>query len=218
MSGSPPIRFSHSRMRWLNPFFRLMLKRRLHAVLVRGALERSEDGLLVLLVQHVGRYDGFVMFQVHRRDARTSRLFTIMLERQLRRFPIFHHIGAIGVEPGSLGSGRTLLRRLRQELVPGDCLAIYPQGRIEAVDADPRRIQSGFRHLVHPSIPTRFQPVALSVEALHHPRPTMFVQFGRPVDLDRAAEAFAANVDDLRAFLRQHGETAADHWPGERLL
>ena len=72
MSISPPIRFSHSRMRWLNPFFRLMLKRRLHAVLVRGALERSEDGLLVLLVQHVGRYDGFVMLQLHAIQARTS--------------------------------------------------------------------------------------------------------------------------------------------------
>jgi 1-acyl-sn-glycerol-3-phosphate acyltransferase len=218
MSDQHPIRFSHARMRWLNPVFRLMLRWRFQAILVRGSLDWAKDGLNVLLVQHVGRYDGFVMLQLHRRDAPSSRLISIMLERQLRRFPIFHHIGAVGVEPGSLGSGRTLLQRLRRELVPGDFLAIYPQGRIEAVDADPRRIQTGFRHLMHPSIPTRFQPVALSVEALHHARPTMFVQIGRPVQIDHAADAFAATVHDLRAFLRQHGETAEDHWPGEPLL
>ncbi|MDA0875356.1 MAG: hypothetical protein O3C45_09905 [Bacteroidetes bacterium] len=218
MSTSPPIRFSHSRMRWLNPVFRLMLRRRFQAVHVRGALDRSGECLNVLLVQHVGRYDGFVMLQLHRRDAPSSRLVTIMLERQLQRFPVFHHIGAIGVEPGSAGGGRTLLQRLRRDLVPGDFLAIYPQGRIEAVDADPRRIQTGFQHLVHPSIPTRFQPVALSVEALHHARPTMFVRIGDPVGVDRAADAFAATVDELRAFLKQHGETAEDHWPGVQLL
>lgn len=218
MNGSPPIRFSRARLSWLDPFLRFVLRRRFRGIHLRGRLSWNPRAVNILLVQHVGRYDGFVLRQLHRRDAQDSRLVTLMLERQLRRYPVFRSVGAVGIEPGSFGSGRTLLRRLRQHLRPGDCVAVYPQGRIETVDADPRHIQSGYRRLVHPEYPTVFLPVALSVEALHHPRPTVFMQAGDPVGVDEAAAAFAATVEDLRAFLRQHGETSEVQWNGERFL
>ena len=218
MKPMPPIRFSRARLAWLDPFLWLVLRRRFRAIHVHRTMEWSPDAVHVLLVQHVGRYDGFVLRQLHRRDAGQSRLMTVMLESQLRRYPVFRGVGAVGIEPGSFGSGRTLLRRLRQDVRPGDCVAIYPQGRIETVDADPRQIQTGFRHLAHPSIRTIFHPVALSVEALHHPRPTVFMQVGTPVAVDHAADAFAETVDHLRAFLRRNGELSAERWEGERLL
>ena len=119
--------------------------------------------------------------------------------------------------PGSKASGRDILQLVRNELVPGDGVVIFPQGRIEAVDADLSSIHHGYRYFEHPSIPTHFTPMALSVEALTHSKPSLFVQVGQRVSCDEAADAFKHTVQELRGFLREHGESADEAWPGHRI-
>ena len=218
MSQALDIQFSSLRMLWLDPFLRGLLRRHLRGILSRGELFPDEQALNVLMVQHVGRWDGFVVRQLQRRDAPESRLVTIMLDRQLNRYPVFRRAGAIGITPGSAASGRQLIRTVRERMRPGDCVALFPQGRIETVDADPERIEPGYRHFEHPHLPTRFTPVALSIEPLTHARPTCFMEVGTSTDVDGAATAFAATVHSLRSWLRAHGETADQEWNGVRLL
>jgi len=218
MPDSERIVFSRRRMMWLDPFLRLYVGRRVQGVLVAGELERDPNAVNVIMAQHVGRLDGFIVRMMQRRAAPGTRLVTIMLERQLKRYPVFKRAGAFGITPGSLASARRLKQMVRHDLMAGDCVALFPQGRIETVDADPRRIHTGYRHIVHPDLPTRFIPVALSVEPLTHSKPTVFMRIGAPVNVDRAGEAFADTVDSLREWLRRHGETADASWPGYRLL
>lgn len=210
--------FSRRRMMWLDPFLRFYVGRRVHGVLVEGELEHDPGAVNVIMAQHVGRLDGFIVRMMQRRAAPGARLVTIMLERQLKRYPVFKRAGAFGITPGSLASARRLKQMVSHDLMAGDCVALFPQGRIEAVDADPRRIHTGYRHVVHPDLTTRFIPVALSVEPLTHSKPTVFVRIGAPVNVDHAGETFAGTVDGLREWLRMHGETADSDWPGYRLL
>lgn len=204
-------------MLWLDPLMQLLLRKHFRGILVRGELDWSPDALHVLMIQHVGRWDGFVVRRLHRRDAPGSRLVTIMLDRQLKRYPVFRKAGAIGITPGSLESGRQLMRTVRERFEPGDCVALFPQGRIETVDADPERIATGYRRFEHPHFPTRFTPVALSIEPLTHSRPTCFVEIGAPTDVDGAGAAFASTVHSLREWLKRHGESADRDWNGIRL-
>ena len=217
MKDRPQIHFSRARMAWMDPVLSGILGWRFRQILVRGECSWRPDALHVLLCQHVGRYDGFVLRRLHKRDAPESRLVTIMLERQLKRYPIFRKAGAIGITPGSVESGKQLKQVVASELRAGDCVGLFPQGRIEAVDADPTLVRTGFRHFQHPHLPTRFIPVALSIEALTHPKPTCFVQVGAAVDVGQAGEAFAGNVHSLREWIRAHGESADGAWDGTRL-
>lgn len=217
MADSRSITFRRSRMRWLDPFLRHYVRRRTHGVFVQGALEWDPGAINVLLPQHVSRLDGFVVRMIQRQQAPDARLVTIMLDRQLKRYPVFKKAGAIGITPGSAASGKAMLNMVRTELTPGDCVVIFPQGRIETVDADLSAIHHGYRSLVHPEIPTHFTPMALSVEALTHSKPSLFVQVGAAVSCDEAAGAFRETASSLRGFLREHGETADAAWPGTRI-
>ena len=218
MADSERIQFSPGHMLWLDPVFRFFVRKGARAVFLEGEMDWSAESINVLMPQHVGRLDGFVVRMMQRQAAPEARLVTIMLDRQLNRYPIFRWAGAVGVTPGSLDSARRLKKMVANDLVPGDFVSLFPQGRIETVDADPRRIHTGYRHFVHPEYPTRFIPVALSVEPLAHPKPTIFARIGMPVDVDQAAEAFVETVEGLRGWLRKHGETADEAWPGYRLI
>lgn len=215
--ASSSITFSHRRMRWLDPYLRFYVRRRTHGIYLHGDLTWSTDAINVLMPQHVSRLDGFVVRMIQRQVAPQARLVTIMLDRQLRRYPVFKKAGAFGITPGSKASGRDILQLVRNELVPGDGVVIFPQGRIEAVDADLSSIHHGYRYFEHPSIPTHFTPMALSVEALTHSKPSLFVQVGQRVSCDEAADAFKHTVQELRGFLREHGESADEAWPGHRI-
>ncbi len=218
MSNDNQVVFSRSHMRWFDVYMRMHVTRRTHGVFVDGHLDWSPDSVHVLLAQHVSSLDGFVVRHLQRRDAPDARLVTIMLNRQLKRYPVFRKAGAFGITPGSLESGKALIRMVKTELSAGDCVALFPQGRIETVDADPRTIRTGFRRFAHPHLPTRFIPVALSFEALHHSKPSLFIRVGDAVGLQDAEDAFVETVSSLRAWLRSHGETALEHWPGEKLF
>ncbi len=218
MTDTQHITFSHRRWLWFDPYTRHYVKRRTHQVLVEGRLEKYEGVLHVIMPQHVSRLDGFIVRMIQRQRAPQARLVTIMLDEQLKQNPVFKKAGALGITPGSLASARKLKQAVANELTGGDYLVIFPQGRIETVDADPRRIRDGYRHLVHPQIPTRFTPIALAVEPLTHSKPTVFVRIGEAVSVEQAAEAFANTVLDLRTWLRSQGESADAAWPGRRLL
>jgi 1-acyl-sn-glycerol-3-phosphate acyltransferase len=218
MKSSERIVFSRRRWLWLDPFLRHYVRRRVHAVHVEGELEWSPEAVNVIMPQHVGRLDGFIIRMIQRKAAPSARLVTIMLDEQLNRHPVFRKAGAVGISPGSLKSARMLKKMIDSEFVAGDCISIFPQGRIETVDADPSLIKGGYRHFDHPRIPTRFIPVAISVEPLTHSKPSVFVRIGQAVEMDQAANAFAETVTGLRSWLQAHGETAGEAWPGERLL
>jgi len=217
MSHSGLITYSPRHMLWFDPFMRFYVRRRTNAVYVEGHIDWSPDAIHVLMPQHVGKLDGFLVRMIQRQDTPGARLVTIMLESQLKANPVLRKAGGFGITPGSASSGKDLLRMVRNDLVPGDCLVIFPQGRIQSVDADPTAIQQGFRSLLHPDIPTRFIPMALSVEALTHSKPSLFARVGDAVSCDEAGAAFAQTVNSLRAFMRNHGEAADTSWPGYRM-
>ena len=216
MATTSSFTFSRRRMMWLDPYMRHYVRRRTHGVYVDGNLNWSPDAINVLMPQHVSRLDGFVVRMIQRQAAPQARLVTIMLNQQLKRYPVFKKAGAFGITPGTTASGRDILGLVRNDLAPGDCVMIFPQGRIEAVDADLSDMYHGYRSFAHPSIPTHFTPMALSVEALTHSKPSLFVQVGTSVACEQAAGAFRETVHSLRRFMREYGESADASWRGHR--
>ncbi|NIR38288.1 MAG: glycerol acyltransferase, partial [Actinobacteria bacterium] len=66
-----------------------------------------------------------------------------MLERELRRFKMFAQLGGVGIEPGSTGSIKRLVRFLRDVRTgeAGTCVSFFPQGRIGSAAQRPLGFQ-----------------------------------------------------------------------------
>jgi len=198
--------------------FRVYMRRHLNAIYLEGSLRPNRNRLTVLLCQHVGLFDGFAVRHMIQKTGTRDRIVTIMLDSQLKRHPILKLVGAVGITPGSLTSARRLKALIQQELKPSDIVVIFPQGRIETVDALTNQFATGYRHFDHPDIETDFIPIALSMEALVHPRPTLFMKCGPAANVNEAGQALVDTSRSLRSWLIQHGESSDTDWPGEQLL
>lgn len=221
--------------RWLPPllwgfdlFFRPLLHGRLAGVYLYGLPDTLPERTAVILVaNHVSWWDGFMLREIHRRCARQQPLYTLMLERQLRHFPFFRWMGAVGIVPDAPASVAHALRFLkaRREQEGGVLwLSFFPQGRIWPSWRRPLHFQQGLRLFVDALRPAVVLPVGLHLEPLNRLRPSFFISVGRPLSVPEDAADVAEieqqvthELDRIFDVLRRHGEDAPRHWPGVQI-
>ncbi|CAM3246401.1 lysophospholipid acyltransferase family protein [Rhodothermus bifroesti] len=193
----------------------------LHRVLIaESSPPLGSDRAVLLCANHVSWWDGFLLRAVHHRLAAHMPLYTVMLSAQRQRFFWFRWMGALGIDPGNVGSLRRLFRFLHQERKRRPYwLAFFPQGKIRPSFARPLRFQPGIRLMVRAVHPGWIIPVALHLEPLRYPGPTAFVILGRPIDTTEdpspeMLEAATQNLlDRLLMWLSEVGEDAEARWP-----
>ena len=209
-------------------FFRPWMRRQIAAVEITGATDLPDDPArpVLLCPNHVSWWDGFVARDVARLLRPDGSFHVVALERELRARPFLRLLGAVGLEPGSTGSLRALLRRV-EALGEGDrrsVLTVFPQGRIWPAFRRPLDFRPGVALLRRALAPCWTVPVAIRVEPLANRRPTVFVSVAEPLgpawpetDVVEALEARVVDeLDALGHFLALHGEEAAEAWPGPR--
>jgi 1-acyl-sn-glycerol-3-phosphate acyltransferase len=180
----------------------LLLKRRFHAVWVRGSLPRTLAPLLVA-VQHVAWWDPIVLFHLSRSRFDGTH-FTMMEEENLRRLRFFGWLGAFGLERSSraatLSAMRYALARLAE---PGARVWVFPQGRLAPADVRPLGVEAGAAWLAaRARVPV--VPVALRYEFLDAQFPQAFVSFGPPRLVD------ATSPDPVEAMLTSEADALGD--------
>lgn len=205
--------------------FRPWMRRRLN-VLCEGPNHPVPQGRAILLcANHTSWWDGFVMREVHQRVQPDSALWTIMLERELRRFRVFAQIGGIGIEPGSTGSMRRLLRSLRHIGAESRsaCVSFFPQGRIGSVTQRPLGFRRGVELVARALAPAAVVPVGIHIQpGARTPRSIAYVAIGDPLpgdgsslDAGELEERVTGLLDRIREFTDEQGEDAEQRW-GQR--
>lgn len=179
---------------------------------------------LLLASNHVSWWDAFTLRELHRALRPDAPLYTVMLESELRRFPFFRWLGAVGVEPGRPSSLLRCVRFLtaraaeRRDLV----VLFFPQGRIWPSHRRPLGFEGGAALLAR-TLGAVVLPVAQHVEPLSRVRPTAMISVGEPLEAEEVEGELEGRVEEeadrILAFLARHGEAAARVWPraGERL-
>lgn len=195
----------------------LLLRRRFHAVWVKGSLPPTRAPLLVA-AQHVGWWDPMVLFHLSR--VRFSGVhYTMMEEPNLRRFGFFRWLGAFGVEresrAGVTASTRYALARLRE---PNARVWIFPQGLIAPADARPLGCDPGASWLASRArVPV--VAVAIRYEFLEAQFPQAFVSFSEARlvearrsrgEADPVEEMLTAEADALSEAVRERRFDAFD--------
>ena len=201
--------------------FRPWMRRRLDGVHVRGVENAAWlPAMPVMLVaNHVSWWDGFLLREVHRLLRPDAPLHVVMLEAELRRTPLFRGMGAVPLGPGPMAAralATDLARRLGRR--PDAVVGFFPQGRIWPAHRRPLGFRRGASWLAGRLVPIAIVPVGLHLEHLTRPGAAAFVSVGSPlvvrdaIEPARIEDAVAARVDEILAFLCQHGEDSRDRW------
>ena len=163
-------------------------RRALSSVLLAAPPAELPRGPIVFVANHVSWWDGFLLRELQRSIAPTALPSTVMLERELRKRPVLRALGAIGIEPGRVGSLREAVRTLEERRARlGDrfCLFYFPQGRIWPSYRRPLGFVPGLSRIVRRLAPITIVPVAIHLEPLNRLAPTACVRAGRPLLLVR---------------------------------
>jgi len=223
-----PEGYSPAAMNAFEAFFRPWMKRkvRIHFAGLPSGL--PGDMPLLMVANHTSWWDAFGLREIQRILRPRAPIYTVMLERELARFPFFRRIGAIGIEPHRLSSIRSTARRVARltRLRPDSTVLFFPQGRIWPSFRRPLGFAPGVDLFLR-EMPQAFAlPVGMHLEALASPRPTFFLYASPPISplvagesVVRLERSVTAALDDLAAHLLRFGEEAATRWPGpfERL-
>lgn len=206
--------------------FQPWMRRRVH---VRATgLPAPDDARLplVLAANHVSWWDGFVLREIQRALRPRAPFWPVMLERELARRPFFRALGAVGIDAASPATIRRAMRTLerRRAARPDGVIAYFPQGRMWPTSRRPLGFRRGIELVASRLAPVRVLPVALHVEPLNTPAPTVFVLGGTPVhvsaddarslDHTRLEAEVEKLLDVLHRFLSRHGERSLALFPG----
>ena len=221
-----PTRWSPLALHLFYLFLRPFMRRRLAGIYLHGLPQAVPENHAVFLVaNHVSWWDGFLLREVHRRCVGDRPLYTVMLEAQLRRFPFFRWMGAIGMTPEEPASLLRVVRFLKAERQQQSALwvAFFPQGRIWPAWRRPLGFQPGLQLFTDAVRPAVVLAVGLHLEPLNQTKPSAFVSVGAPVvagdDIAQVAEAAVTDeLDRIQQLLHTHGEDAPPHWPGIQIL
>jgi 1-acyl-sn-glycerol-3-phosphate acyltransferase len=217
------VRFSGPALRTFELFFLPWMRRRVR-VCIAGLPESLPRGIPLLLVaNHTSWWDAFLLREVQRILRPGVPILTVMLEKELRRWPHFRYLGGVGLEPNSAASIRRMIRALAAAAARDpDCVVLYfPQGRIWPSHRRPLGFRRGVELVARALAPVVVLPVGIHIEPLGSPRPSAFTYGGDPRSVEQepsTADALEAAVqetlDEVIAFLHARGEDALDAWPG----
>lgn len=98
---------------------------------------------LIVTPNHFSWWDGF--FAEYLMRTQTDRkLYIMMLEEQLIKYPFFKYLGAFSIKPGSVKSVADTLRYAKDIAVSDSSyLVFYPQGEIQKHEVDNVKLKNG---------------------------------------------------------------------------
>lgn len=167
---------------------------------------------------HASNWDGFLYWDLQKRLRPGNAMFSLMLEPELRRLPIFRRLGGVGIDPGSASSGVRALRALRvtralRATRSDFCFTVFPQGATWPSAKRPLGFQGGLLHFARALAPVTLLPVAVHFEQLGSLRPHAFVSTGVPIacdaeppPLDELEGHVTTLLDAVQAELAHRGE------------
>lgn len=106
------------------------------------------NGLLIL-PNHFSWWDGFFIYLIN--ELYFKREFKIMmLEEQLKNYPLFKYAGAYSINPGKpISAKESLTYSLELLKSPNNSVVFYPQGEIRQYDDLPLNVNRGCQFLIN---------------------------------------------------------------------
>ncbi len=137
---------------------------------------------LILVPNHSSWWDGFFVYHLNR-VLLHRRMYLMMLEDQLAKFPFFSLVGCFSIKPGSpkgISHSLNYTSALLEAPEAGQvAICLFPQGELQPWGKRPLEYQPGLEWIVrHSKEAVQILPLAIRIEYRGEQRPEAFFQFG----------------------------------------
>jgi hypothetical protein len=102
---------------------------------------------VLLIANHVSWWDGFWAEYINRKVFR-KKFYFMMLEEQLRKYPLFNYCGGFSVRKRSRSLIDTLNYSARLLSDPANMVLVFPQGKIESSHISDIRFEKGVEKIL----------------------------------------------------------------------
>jgi len=170
------------------------VRRNIHAIWVKGSLDRLPKGNYILAPNHHSWWDAYLLWFITRKLA-VGKLdwdFRALVDdEQLSKFYFFRHLGAIAAS-----EIRTALRFLKQDDDASHVLVIFPEGGIKA-PSHLKGVEKGFDYFAQKTtVPV--VPLAMRIVFRGAQLPEVFLNFGSPINFSpKLKEDYIISINNL---------------------
>ncbi len=169
---------------------------------------------ILMFANHCSNWDGFLLRAVQKRLAPNAPLYSIMLEEELQRYPVFRKLGGIGINPQNGSYIRFALSALKEECEKKNLffLSYFPQGKIWPAYKRPLGFNPGISLFAEILAPITLLPIAIHMEPMGKLSPSYFISIGKPIlieyrplinDLQNIIED---QLNEIQSTLCEYGE------------
>jgi 1-acyl-sn-glycerol-3-phosphate acyltransferase len=176
---------------------------------------------IILYGNHPSNWDGFLYREAQLHLRPDQPLFSLMLNSELIKRPLFQKLGGLGITPGNTSATRHCLRELirLKKIHPQLILSVFPQGEVRPSWQGSLNFQAGMVTLAKVLSPVLLIPVAIHFEYLQGLKPTALMAFGKPVEcldvipsISELESEVQKPLADLHALVKQFGEKLPTIW------
>ena len=174
-----------------SPYVNRLLKKNFHSFHLLGELPQLEQNIPLLLVpNHSSWWDGFFVYLLNKKLLH-RKLFLMMLEEQLSKYPFFAKLGAYSIDPNSrnkiIESLRYTLSILENEQITNhpSLICIFPQGELQPFHKNPLEFKGGLEWLIKKyGEEVQILLLAMRIEFLEEQFPHVFFMFDEMIKVD----------------------------------
>jgi hypothetical protein len=171
---------------WIfRPYILRLLRKHFHAVhLISEPADTPRGKPLLVVANHGTWWDGFFIYLLNRRILR-RKLYMMMLEEQLAKYPFFRRLGAFGIEQGRPRSVMSSIAYSASVVKdPLNLLCIFPQGAMRHVHTRPLGFQRGLQRVMAMyGGALSVLPVAMACEFMDNQRPEVYLLADRAYEV-----------------------------------
>lgn len=191
---------------------RLMRKNFNSFVLLGEQPVPSPDKAILATPNHISWWDGFFIDRMRRVLFPEKKLYLMMLEEQLLKYPFFNKVGAFGIDLGKPKKVLDALRYTAQVLEQPENLAVvYPQGEIESQELPVLSQKPGITKIAEfAGKEFLLMPVFFKIMYKDQPKPELFSAVYTPLGSGQAAgyrEYFQESYMNFRALCERYYKT-----------
>ena len=184
-----------------NPYISHLLHKDFNGLYVTGPLPDLEKYPgLIITPNHFSWWDGFITYYLIKKISRRRKIYTMMLEDQLKRYWFFKKVGAYSInQSNSVSIARTL--NYTGDVLNDDknIVVLYPQGEIQPLNSEDVIIKPGLKLILGKNSGGRYVlPLALKIEYGNNRKPDIAAGFGRLFTADEIISNYDAFIDEFK--------------------
>ncbi|MBS4033228.1 MAG: lysophospholipid acyltransferase family protein [Ignavibacterium sp.] len=163
--------------------------------LVGNIPELDNNKGLIITPNHFSWWDGFFIYYLMKKLS-TRKIYIMMLEEQLKRYPFFKKLGAFSINQQSPKSIIESINYASSIVSDSSYFVTYPQGEIEPYEKRPLTVKEGLKKITEKvNIETDVLPVAFKIHHSNERKPFLFAMMGNMIPAQTVMDNFQSFSD-----------------------